>query len=622
MLTNVLFGQMRTGAADPASAKATESRQANRSFSEHMEDRAKREQAKSASEKERSNQPDKAAERQETKENPKETDQSRPKAGTASAVRTARDGAKAVPSKEGAKTAETAAEFGATQGEMSALTEEPTEGTATTGTGETTISENDSNPETAPPTAETEGAAQTTEVPPVAARQDADLKPETTKAAGNSQTSDATGKVGRSGGPQAVTGEAAEEKSAAPLTLAEAAPDSMTAGGDGDIAPDPRGSVQPTAATQAAAGTAGTIPANSEASATTQTPATTQNTGAVKVQDPVQLTVAQEQELSDKPQLASTTAPTQERGPRPGDTRTAATSSLPMSQASGADDAAVTTAAPTDEVAADTAADGPESAATTKTASSAAEVMAAIAGQSRSTTSSEPGRRAEGRARESSETQAVVSGNATPTAANKSAAAAAQISAVQQAFAAQVLAGDASGAAGQGAEAQLFNSELPSDLPGLSQLLTEAVVQPGTVHRPETPRLVAVQLAEAIVAKGDRNVDVALNPEELGRVKMRVSTSETGITVVIQTERSETGDLMRRHIHELADEFRKMGFTNVSFEFSGGGASGGNTSSEGDSQSGSGTSGADGLDDLTSAELAETQVQHLRLGNAGVDMRV
>ncbi|WP_162930132.1 flagellar hook-length control protein FliK [Pseudophaeobacter sp. EL27] len=517
-----------------------------------------------------------------------------------------------MPSKEGATTAETGAEFGATQGEMSAQIEEPTDA------GETDASQNASSADAAP-SAETEGAVQTTEVPPVAARQDADLKPETAKGAGNSQTSDATGKTGRSGGPQAVAGDAAEEKSAAPLTLAEAAPDSMTAGGDGDIAPDPRGSVQPTAVTQAAAGAAGTIPAKTEASATTQTPATSQNAGEVKALDQVQVDALEQ----DRPQVAPTTAPQQQdRGSRPGDTRIAATNAFPMSQASKADDATLTASAPTEEVAADTAADGPESAATTKTASSAAEVMAAIAGQSRSTTSSEPGRRAEGRARESSETQAVVSGNATPTAANKSAAAAAQISAVQQAFAAQVLAGDASGAAGQGAEAQLFNSELPSDLPGLSQLLTEAVVQPGTVHRPETPRLVAVQLAEAIVAKGDRNVDVALNPEELGRVKMRVSTSETGITVVIQTERSETGDLMRRHIHELADEFRKMGFTNVSFEFSGGGASGGNTSSEGDSQSGSGTSGADGLDDLTSAELAETQVQHLRLGNAGVDMRV
>ena len=603
MLTNVLFGQMRTGAADPASAKATESRQANRSFTDHMEDRARREQAKSASEKERSNQPDKAAEQQETKGTSRETDQSRSTASKSSAVRTAGDDVKALPSKEGEKTAETAAEFGATQGDIRSLTDEPTEGEATKGVGETAVSENDSTSDT-PPTVEAESAVQTAEVLPLAVRPDADLKLETAKTAGNSQAPDMIGKTERTG----RTGRAGGELAAV--------------GGDGVIAPDSRRSVQAAPGSQVVAGTAGTIPANSEASAKTQTPATSQNTGAVNVQDPVQKTDAQEQELSDKSQVASTTALSQDRAPRPGDTRRATISSFPMSQASGADDAALTAAEPTDETAAEPTTDGPEPAATAKTASSAAEVMAAIAGQSRSATSSEPGRRAEGRARESRETQAVVSGNATATTANKPAAATAQVSAVQQAFAAQVLAGDASGAAGRGAEAQLFNSELPSDLPGLSQLLTEAVVQPGTVHRPETPRLVAVQLAEAIVAKGDRNVDVALNPEELGRVKMRVSTSETGITVVIQTERSETGDLMRRHIHELADEFRKMGFTNVSFEFSGGGASGGNTSSEGDNQSGGGTSGGEGLDDLTSAELAETQVQHLRLGNAGVDMRV
>lgn len=335
--------------------------------------------------------------------------------------------------------------------------------------------------------------------------------------------------------------------------------------------------------------------------------------------------VTADPEQSDRAQAvasAATGAAASQNGAlRPGDSRSVTAKSVIASQAAGANDAVQAKVMQADDPAAEVTADTAEPEAAGKSASSG-EVLAAVAGQTRTATATEPGRRAEGRARESREAQAVVTGNAAATPATKPTAATAQISAVQQAFAAQVLAGDATAAGGQGADTQMQSLDLTSNLPGLSQLLTEAVAQPGTVHRPETPRMVAVQLAQAIVAKGDRNVDVALNPEELGRVKMRVSTSETGITVVIQTERAETGDLMRRHINELADEFRKMGFQNVSFEFSGGGASGGETRSEGGSPSGLGRAGTEELDDLTATELAEKQVQHLRLGNAGVDMRV
>ena len=168
---------------------------------------------------------------------------------------------------------------------------------------------------------------------------------------------------------------------------------------------------------------------------------------------------------------------------------------------------------------------------------------------------------------------------------------------------------------------------MTADLPGLPQLLTEAVFQPGITHRPETPRMIASQMAEAFVAKGDRNVDVSLNPEELGKVKMRVATSENGITMIIQTERPETGDLMRRHINELAEEFRRMGFQDISFEFSSGDSAGGQAQQGlGDGTgtgAGTGHGGSTGATDMSATdEVAETQIQNLRMGTTGVDMRV
>ncbi|OED48562.1 hypothetical protein AB838_11670 [Rhodobacteraceae bacterium (ex Bugula neritina AB1)] len=161
---------------------------------------------------------------------------------------------------------------------------------------------------------------------------------------------------------------------------------------------------------------------------------------------------------------------------------------------------------------------------------------------------------------------------------------------------------------------------LTGEAPGLSQLLAEASIGTQAAHRPELPRMIASQIAEAFAAKGEQKVEVSLNPQELGQVKMRVVTSETGITMIIQAERPETSDLMRRHIHELAEEFRRMGYEDISFEFSGGQSGGENTDENADDGTGqsAGVVGSQSGD-----ETAGTQAtQNLRLGSAGVDMRV
>lgn len=170
--------------------------------------------------------------------------------------------------------------------------------------------------------------------------------------------------------------------------------------------------------------------------------------------------------------------------------------------------------------------------------------------------------------------------------------------------------------------ASLTMDPMSAEPAGLSQLLAEAVMSPGTTHRPETPRLVAVQLAEALATKGERNIDVALSPEELGRVKMRVSTTDTSVVVAITTERPETGELMRRHINELTEEFRRMGFEDISFEFSGEGMSGEMADGgEAENSSNNGSSGtADSGNGAENIQVSEQQ--NLRLGETGLDMRI
>ena len=79
--------------------------------------------------------------------------------------------------------------------------------------------------------------------------------------------------------------------------------------------------------------------------------------------------------------------------------------------------------------------------------------------------------------------------------------------------------------------------------------------------------VVAQQLAVAVQKNPNGVTELVLNPEELGRVKLAMSTVDGAMTMTITTERPETQDLMRRHIDVLAQELRQMGFSDVGFSF-------------------------------------------------------
>jgi flagellar hook-length control protein FliK len=78
---------------------------------------------------------------------------------------------------------------------------------------------------------------------------------------------------------------------------------------------------------------------------------------------------------------------------------------------------------------------------------------------------------------------------------------------------------------------------------------------------------VAHQIATAIVQTSGATTEIALNPEELGRVGISVTAGDTGLTVAIIAERPETVDLMRRNIDLLTRELREMGYENPTFTF-------------------------------------------------------
>lgn len=82
-------------------------------------------------------------------------------------------------------------------------------------------------------------------------------------------------------------------------------------------------------------------------------------------------------------------------------------------------------------------------------------------------------------------------------------------------------------------------------------------------------RHVAQQLIEMANLAPNRPVEIALNPQELGRVRMTLHPSDGGMQVALMADRPETIDLLRRNIEMLANEFRELGYTSISFSFSG-----------------------------------------------------
>lgn len=106
-------------------------------------------------------------------------------------------------------------------------------------------------------------------------------------------------------------------------------------------------------------------------------------------------------------------------------------------------------------------------------------------------------------------------------------------------------------------------------LPDLTAPHLREAGQPAQLPRlaSELPRLIATQLADAVRSNPDKPIELTLNPEELGRVRMSFQTEAASLNVILQVERPETLDLMRRHIEQLAQEMHELGYDKVSFSF-------------------------------------------------------
>ncbi|MEP3676243.1 flagellar hook-length control protein FliK [Sulfitobacter sp.] len=135
---------------------------------------------------------------------------------------------------------------------------------------------------------------------------------------------------------------------------------------------------------------------------------------------------------------------------------------------------------------------------------------------------------------------------------------------------------------------------------------------------------VARQIAEAMPHAAQRPVEIALSPEELGRVRMSISKDDGAITVNILAERPETLDLMRRHIDQLGQSFRSMGYEQITFAFGQGSDASDQSPPDDAGPQGSGAearaNGSSG--DPASAQTTPESLSPLNTTTTGVDIRL
>jgi hypothetical protein len=86
---------------------------------------------------------------------------------------------------------------------------------------------------------------------------------------------------------------------------------------------------------------------------------------------------------------------------------------------------------------------------------------------------------------------------------------------------------------------------------------------------PPMPQLLA-QVAGAVLHVEQGTTELALSPEELGHVRLRMEPDAANpdrMVVMISFERPETLDLFRRHAGELAEAIRQAGYSGADIGF-------------------------------------------------------
>lgn len=119
----------------------------------------------------------------------------------------------------------------------------------------------------------------------------------------------------------------------------------------------------------------------------------------------------------------------------------------------------------------------------------------------------------------------------------------------------------------------------PEDAEGMRLSFHAAPAPVPSGHATALPAMARADLGQSVAfqiastfrgGSRDRPVEVILEPSELGRVRLSLTSSEGMVTVSVLAERPETLDLMRRNIGMLAQEFLRLGYQEAQFSFGSG----------------------------------------------------
>lgn len=153
----------------------------------------------------------------------------------------------------------------------------------------------------------------------------------------------------------------------------------------------------------------------------------------------------------------------------------------------------------------------------------------------------------------------------------------------------------------QGSDAQL--SIVAADAPAPTADARSPSVQVSVTPSADLGTRLSPQIVDAIRQTRDGTVEVSLSPEELGRVRLVIQGSDTGVQVSLQTERPETLDLLRRHIGQLHADLASLGYKDIGFNFGQPGAQHG-ADAQPDAPA---SASADNMADLTQSDPSHRQ---------------
>lgn len=84
---------------------------------------------------------------------------------------------------------------------------------------------------------------------------------------------------------------------------------------------------------------------------------------------------------------------------------------------------------------------------------------------------------------------------------------------------------------------------------------------------PVAPEAIPAQIVTHLQSSKPFAMELILAPEELGKIRLHLTPDGDSMRVVIQAERPEAMELLRRNIDVLSSELRQSGFANTSFNF-------------------------------------------------------